>query len=410
MADLMQRRAAIDWEPAFPPEEYQQRLRRVRAEMAKLQIDVLYVTFPANLTYLTGYDMIWYRFNHPIGMALRADSNEYIWFDGMGHQELVAQTREIKDVVFFGHEFFGHEPEEATDTIAKHLKERGWLRGTIALEKWSPSPHGSILAQLESRFASGGARVVDGSWTVDHVRLIKTPREIEVVRKTAAAADTGMEAAKAAIRPGVSETDLEGEIMHAVMKEGGEYPAIRSMIGSGPRCSTHHSAASQRRIRQGELVTVDFCASYLRYHVDIARTFSLGEPDPRWVDMMEKASKCVERVLEAVKIGDPTQVAQDVADKYIDSVGLRKYVWFIGGYDLGIAIPPDWVGHTWLNQRVGFENATFDPGYVTNFENQFDVVDEDWPGGRGVCHIETFLMTKSGLEVLSKLPRTLTVV
>ena len=85
-------------------------------------------------------------------------------------------------------------------------------------------------------------------------------------------------------------------------------------------------------------------------------------------------------------------------------------MWFIGGYDLGIAIPPDWVGHTWLNSAAGTEKACFDPGYVTNYENQFDVVDEGWPGGRDACSIETFLMTEDGLEVLSKLPREITVV
>ena len=298
MTDISKRRKAIDWEPAFPPEEYRDRLDRVREEMSNRQIDLLFITFPANLTYLTGYDMIWYRYNHPISMALKADSNEYVWFDGMGHQEMVAQYPEIKNAVFFG-----HGADAAINDIVGHLKERGWLKGNVALEKWSPSPHGELLTQIGAEFTDAGASVVDGSWTVDHVRLYKSPREMEVVRKAAAIADIGMEAARDAIAPGVSETELEAAIMYAMMKEGGEYPAIRSMIGSGPGTSTHHRAPTQRRIKHGELVTVDFCSSYLRYHVDVARTFSVGEPDSRWVDMMEKSSRSVEVVQEGSQAG-----------------------------------------------------------------------------------------------------------
>ncbi len=54
-------RDQIDWESAFPLDEYPERLGKVRREMLARGIDTLYVTTPANLTWLTGYDMIWYH-------------------------------------------------------------------------------------------------------------------------------------------------------------------------------------------------------------------------------------------------------------------------------------------------------------------------------------------------------------
>jgi Xaa-Pro aminopeptidase len=80
----------------------------------------------------------------------------------------------------------------------------------------------------------------------------------------------------------------------------------------------------------------------------------------------------------------------------------------VGGYSLGIAQPPDWCGRHWLKPLEEAAARNFEPGVVVNFENQFDVW-EDWPGGSGAAYIDTLLMTDSGLEVLSTLPRNLVV-
>ena len=72
-------------------------------------------------------------------------------------------------------------------------------------------------------------------------------------------------------------------------------------------------------------------------------------------------------------------------------------------------MPPDWCGSHWISPRNELGDRTLTPGQVFNLENQFDVW-EDWPGGSGAAWIDSFLVTESGLEVLSKLPRTIVVV
>jgi hypothetical protein len=92
----------------------------------------------------------------------------------------------------------------------------------------------------------------------------------------------------------------------------------------------------------------------------------------------------------------------------------RERVWWVGGYALGIAMPPNWVGHTYLANDA-FERFTWEPGYVTNYENILFGWDNHVPHPDGrrtgytASYMETLLMTESGIEVLSKLPRTLTV-
>ncbi len=77
-------------------------------------------------------------------------------------------------------------------------------------------------------------------------------------------------------------------------------------------------------------------------------------------------------------------------------------VWWVGGYSLGLAFPPSWVGHTYL-ANDGLAEITWEPGYVSNFET----VLVDAEAGFEAATIDTLVMTEAGLELLSELPRGL---
>ena len=174
------------------------------------------------------------------------------------------------------------------------------------------------MAALEAALREGGADVRDESLLIERIRLVKSPLEIAVIRRAAAIADRAMRAAREAIAPGLMETEIEAAIMHSMMTQGGGYPGIRTMIGSGPRAGTHHSPPSHRKIKQGDLVFVDFCSSLYRYHVNINRTFSLGEPDPRWRELMRTAAGCIEAIITGVRPGDPWSKIAKLGDRYLE--------------------------------------------------------------------------------------------
>ena len=397
-------REQIDWPQAFPEREYAERVAKVRAALAADGLDAIYVTHPANLTYLTGYDMIWNHLRSLTGVLIRADSSNTIFFDERAHTTLVFTTPEIREIVWLDDSSYA----EAIEGIAREFEARGLGTAVIGIEKWGYSPHASVVDALEQRIQSLGAKVVDASSLVEEIRFVKSPLEVAHVRKAAAIADEAMAAARDAMRPGITETELEGVIMGTMMKAGGGYPGIRTMIGSGPRAGTHHSPPTRRQVNPGDLVFIDFCGCYDRYHVNLNRTFALGEPDPRWTKLMDESAGCIDAIVAEIAPGDPLSKADEIGNAYIDAAGLRKYVWWVGGYSLGIAQPPDWCGRHWLKPHEEAAARNFEPGVVVNFENQFDVW-ENWPGGSGAAYIDTLLMTESGLEVLSTLPRNLVV-
>lgn len=394
---------AEGWGPPFPVEEYKDRVEKARMEMVRREIDVLLVSSPPNITYLTGYDMIWYYQTSPVSVALHAESGETCFFEVPYHKPTVEWHAVVDGAVFFG------DNQSPIEDIASELKARGWLKGNVGVEDWSRAPGGVVINQIKQAFSDAGAKVVGGSWVVDRARLIKSAAEIEVMKVAASIADTAMQAVKQAIEPGVTEIELAGVVLQAMMKAGGGDPAIRAAVRSGPRFAARHCAPSQRKLQRGDLVWVNHCGSYHRYHADLGRLFSLGEPSARWRNLMEKTCGSIDHVKERVRPGDGTGVAQKAMDEYIDSMGLRPYAAYISGYNMGIAIPPDWVGHTFIDPDSGFESATYDPGMITNYENLFTVLDPDWTGGTGGGFIETVLMEEDGLEVLSKLDRNVTV-
>jgi Xaa-Pro dipeptidase len=397
-------REQVDWPQAFSEREYAERVGKVRAALAADGLDAIYVTHPANLTYLTGYDMIWNHLRSLTGVLIRANSNTTVFFDERAHTTIVFTTPEIREIVWLDDSSY----VESIDVIARELAACGLGKAAIGIEKWGYSPHASVVDALEQRIQSLGAKVVDASFLVEEIRFVKSPLEVAHVRKAATIADEAMAAARDAMRPGITETELEGVIMGTMMKAGGGYPGIRTMVASGPRAGTHHSPPTRRQVNPGDLVFIDFCGCYDRYHVNLNRTFALGEPDPRWTKLMDESAGCIDAIVAEIAPGDPLSKADEIGNAYIDAAGLRKYVWWVGGYSLGIAQPPDWCGRHWLKPHEEAAARNFEPGVVVNFENQFDVW-ENWPGGSGAAYVDTLLMTESGLEVLSILPRNLVV-
>ena len=93
-------RDQIDWPQAFPAEEYAERRAKVCKALADAGLDAIYVTTPANITWLTGYDMIWYHLENLTGVLLRADTGEALFFDSVAHTTIVSTTPEIAEIVW----------------------------------------------------------------------------------------------------------------------------------------------------------------------------------------------------------------------------------------------------------------------------------------------------------------------
>jgi Xaa-Pro aminopeptidase len=390
--------AALSLRLPFAENEYRDRARRVREEMGRRGVDVLFVMSPANICYLTGFESVWYPPRAPLGVVLSTGDERIVFLDYERHQTLVARSALHDDAVFYAY-------DDALETIACAFRDRGWTEGTVGIEWWTQTPGAPLVRETAERLAAQGARVMTGDWIVDRVRAVKSAAELDRIRHAADIVDHAFADLLKTLRPGHTELQIAARLDSVMADRGGEHAAIRTMVSAGPDvwCRTH-APPSRRPVEVGDVMYVDTCGVVDRYHADLCRTVAVGRDHPEARAILDETAGSVDAVRRAVRPGDPLDVAQRAAEEYVFARFPREQVWWVGGYALGLSLPPSWVGHTYLSNDA-FEPFTWEPGYVTNYENV--LFDRD--RGFTASYMETLVMTGGGIETLSRHPRELAV-
>ena len=390
--------SSLTREIPFAEAEYRARARRVRDEMGRRGVDVLFVMSPANICYLTGFESVWYPPRAPLGVVVSRSDDRLVFLDYERHETLVRRSALFDDAVFYRY-------DDAIDSIVAAFQRREWIEGTIGIEWWTQTPGGPLVRETAERLAAVGASIADGDWIVDRVRAVKSEAELSCIRRAAEIVDNAFADLLESVRPGQTELQVAARLDTAMAEQGGEHAAIRTMVSAGPDvwCRTH-APPSRRTLEVGDVVYVDACGVFNRYHADLCRTVAIGRDHPDARLILEQTAGSVEEVRRVVRPGDPLDVAQRAAEEYVFSRFPREQVWWVGGYSLGIALPPSWVGHTYLANDA-FESFTWEPGYVTNYEN----ILFDRERGFTASYMETLVMTEDGIDVLSRHSRELAV-
>ncbi|MFB6220908.1 MAG: M24 family metallopeptidase [Halolamina sp.] len=380
----------------FPIREYDRRLDRAVDLMEEHGIDLLYLTSPESIFYFTGYRNEWYQAQSPgrmapvMGVAIHREDEALIQFEKQTEELLVRYTSIASDIRIWGGEV------GSIEYLTKQLNGEGWLGGTVGIEMrhYRPTPHFS--RKMQTAFESHGSQVVDGTDIPRKLREDKSSLELSYIRKAGRIADIAIERAKEVIEPGVTELEIKGEIERAMYSAGGENGAIPTHVATGARVSSLHSLASRTEVMPGDLISIDVCGVYNRYHANIARMFSVGDPDPAVADQIEKAAGGVKELEELAEPNVSAAAISQELEEYYRDEGIWEDRWFAGGYELGIAFPPDWVGHRLYGPEEE-DDRTFTPGTVVQYESNFYL-----PRGAGMCGIiDTFVYDDQGAERLS---------
>ncbi|MCP4768793.1 MAG: aminopeptidase P family protein [Gammaproteobacteria bacterium] len=394
-------------ELGFSIAEYKSRLREIRRQMAARNIDLLWLMAPESLYYVSGYACEWYQAQSPkqwpatSGIALHVDHDRFILFDTPSEQVMCRFVTCADDIRSFPID----NRRDGISFIIDELKAEGWLNGTVGMELYSYRPNPAISARFRVAFEEQGSTVTDGSDVLREVRWIKSPQEIAYLEQAARITDIGIEAARKTIRAGVTELDVYGEIINAMAKAGGENPGITLPVLSGLKANTGHSLASRKVIMAGEQVNIDVSGVYWRYHANAARSFYVGEPPRDVLEYHDKSSGVFEVIADLLKPGLRVAELVSAARQYYDEVGIWSDAGWVGGYELGIGFPPDWVGNFVYEMSHTDSDKVFEPGSCVNFESQFFS-----PRMSGITYyICTLLFKDDVAELPVKAPRHLVV-
>ena len=392
-------------ELAFSLAEYGERLLRIRQRMAKDDIDLLWMMAPESLYYVSGYTCEWYQAQSPkqwpatSGIAVHADHDKFILFDTPSEAIMCRFMTCAEDIRIFP---MGSR-RDGVAFIIDELRAEGWLKGMVAMEFHSYRPNPAISARFRAAFSDAGCSVTDGTDVLREARWRKSPQEIAYIEKAAEIADVGLEAAQNAIRPGVTELEVYGEIVQAMAKAGGENPAITLPVLSGLKANTGHALASRKMIEAGEQVNVDVCGVYHRYHANGARSFYVGEPPSDVLAYHDKSSGVFDVIEDMLRPNLPVAELVRRTREYYEDMGIWSDAGWVGGYELGIAFPPDWVGNFVYEMSDVDSDRIFEPGTVVNFESQFFS-----PRMSGITYyIDTLLFKQGSATLPIRAPRRL---
>jgi Xaa-Pro aminopeptidase len=394
---------------AFTREEYAARASTLCALMREAGVDLLWLTTPEAIAWLHGLTLMWYKANSPMrypqcyGTAVHAASGRFIHFDNPTERPALSDMSVSTDNRWLP----DREAAPNLEFILDQLGKEGWLRGTVGLEFWSYVPNRAISTMFEGAFLCHGCRVIDSSVIARRARRRKSPQEIAYIDKAMEICDIGHRAIVDLLHPGMTELELFGAVNERMMAAGGEFPALippfRSLrIVDGEPIVGGHREASRKKIERGELLGADLCGVYNRYHANCKRSYYLGDDPPgHLVDRYQLSGGSFDLIERELYAGMTVGEVNARLRQYYEETGLWTEAsgWALG-YELGLSLPPDWVGEFYFN--VGdhlYLDRVFEPGMVTNFESVF---------GTGL--IDTLVWEADRTRVLSSIPRELIVV
>ncbi len=241
----------------------QKRLEKCGRLMQAAGLDVLLLTKPANMFYLTGdgrlcsYAMITQSGQVALGVP-------------------VTDVEEVTQLAHFDH-IVGFDDEIGMiHSIADHFAEFGIHQGVVGLEYTFLTQ--SMMGMLTHPHAKPESiQVQDCTPVLSELRLVKEPGEIECIAATARIADAGMAAAVQAVKAGITESQVAAEAEYA-MRQAGATGFYRSYVASGPRTNLAHGIPTTRRLQSGDLVMIDLHPIANGYSADMCRTVCVGQP------------------------------------------------------------------------------------------------------------------------------------
>jgi Xaa-Pro dipeptidase len=375
-------------ESAFEKAEYDRRTARARKLLADAGIDVMVVTGPENIFYLTGQQTPgYYTFQ---ALVLPVEGEPAFVVRQLEYFNLIANTF-IANAEVYG------DGDQPVNFLVNIIKAKGWASKRIAIDKrgwFLPIATYEALQDLLGK-------IHDGAGIIEQLRIVKSPAELEKMAKAASYVEVGMRAGLAAVKLGASENDLVAAMMGSAISAGSEYVGMEPLVSAGRRSGVPHGTWRRGRIGNNEPVFLEMAACHDRYHAALMRSAWLGAMPQVAIDMDKTCQEGLNAALDAIRPGALCEAPHNACQKVIDRAGYTQNFKKRVGYSIGISFAPDWGEGGILNLYTGVTTElrpgmTFHLPVAVRIYGQFTV---------GVS--ETVVVTETGCKPLSAVDRAL---
>jgi Xaa-Pro aminopeptidase len=348
-------------------------LRADRLDLGEL--DALVVTNLVNVRYLTGY-------TGSNGVAVVSGDGKRLFFTDFRYMTQAASEVSGFDVLRGERDLLGDVAEAVSGRV-------GFEDATLSVRRFE---------RLRGLVGERGSLEAAGD-VVEKLRAVKEPEELDAIRAAAALADEALSTVLERGLAGRTEHEVAVDLEHAMRLLGAEEPSFPSIVASGPHGALPHASPRRVSIPGDVLVTVDWGARLDGYCSDCTRTYATGERvSDDALAVYELVRSVQEKSVEAVRAGADGKEVDALGRSEISDAGHGDHYGHGLGHGVGLEVHE---GPT-LSPR---SNDTLVAGNVVTVEPGVYV-----PERHGVRIEDLVVVTDSGCDVLSSLPKALTVV
>jgi Xaa-Pro aminopeptidase len=298
------------------PEIHQARRRNAQAMVRELDADAVLITARPNVRYLTGLA------SSNAALLLPADGEGTLATDS---RYTLAAERDAPDLELIGERFI--ESRLAAEAVRRGIKKLAFEAHEMTVER-----HAALAAKAE------GVTTIPFGRKIEELRTVKDPSELELLAAACRISAQALADVLPRIRPGLSERALASLLDYRMTQLGADRPAFETIVASGPNGAIPHHAPTDRPLRRGDLVTMDFGALYGGYHADMTRTVAVGEPAGWQRDVYELVAEAQRTGIDAVEVGAEAGAVDAAAREVIEAAGHAEHFQHGLGHGVGLEI------------------------------------------------------------------------
>lgn len=329
---------------AFEPQEYLSRRDGLRALMRERGIDVAVLTSTENTYYLTGFGSLAYG---ATALVMRADGAA-VWV--MRRTE-ISNVRALADQLWVKESVGVVDGQDFGTVLNRAIADLSPTNAVVAAELSAVQP------SLRSFVAPNPDRtgLVDASGLVEHLRRIKSPAEIAVMRRSGEISAQSCRDGFAALEEGMTDSALAAVVTDSLLRNGSGRMAQMPNVCAGPRSARAHVTWCGAPIGRGEIVNIEPAASVFDYHTPVYRFYSLGEPSDTIRRMFDACRAALDEGYARVRPGMTSHEAARIFETVLEKAGFGEYMVTRPAYSIGAAFPPGWGEDNVMAIRSGHE-------------------------------------------------------
>ena len=378
-------------EAVFPKAEIDARIARAQAALAAKNIDIMIVTGPENIFYLTGQQTPGYYTYQ--ALLLSVDAAPVFIVRQLELNNLIANSY-VSDIVPY------QDDADPVDVTLNLIKARGWSGKRVAIDERGWFLPIAIYKALLDNLGS----LENAAGVIEALRVVKSPAELNKIRTAATYVDDGMTAGLAKVAVGNSDNDFVSAMMGAAIAAGSEYVGMEPLASSGFRTGIPHGTWRRRKLASNDPAFLEMAGCHDRYHSALMRSAWVGKPPAEAVAMNATCQEALQAALDTVRPGATCEAVHNACQAVIDRDGFTENFKKRTGYAIGVSFAPDWGEGGVLSLFSGVTRA-IEPGMVFHIPPALRIY-----GQFTVGVSETIIVTEDGYEALSTVPRALMIV